>query len=124
MPAHKRQRGAEGRASLPAMARTRPMTYYQTPAWKALRAAALRRDRFQCVIEGCGATAVVVDHIKQREAGGADALHNLRSLCQRHHNMRPRLYAGRVAGCDAEGWPIPPQAPKPGQKPRFGRAKG
>jgi hypothetical protein len=38
--------------------------------------------------------------------------------------MRPRLYQGRVAGCDADGWPIPSQAPKPGHKPRFGRAKG
>jgi 5-methylcytosine-specific restriction endonuclease McrA len=101
-----------------------PDPYYQTPAWKALRSAALRRDGFQCVIEGCDARAVVVDHIKQRDAGGADALPNLRSLCQRHHNMRPRLFQGRVAGCDADGWPIPPQAPKPGQKPRFGRAKG
>jgi 5-methylcytosine-specific restriction endonuclease McrA len=100
-----------------------PNPYYQTAEWKALRLATLRRDSFQCVIVGCDARASVVDHIKQRDAGGADALQNLRSLCHRHHNMRPRLFQGRVAGCDADGWPILPQTPKLGQKPRFGRAK-
>lgn len=98
-----------------------PNPYYQTAEWKALRLAALRRDGFQCVIAGCGTRASVVDHIKQRDAGGADALPNLRSLCHRHHNMRPRLFQGRVAGCDADGWPIPLQTPKPAQRPRFGR---
>ncbi|MCA3380176.1 MAG: HNH endonuclease [Roseomonas sp.] len=93
------------------------MSFYHSPEWKALRLTALRRDGFQCVIAGCGARAVVVDHIKQREAGGADALPNLRSLCQRHHNMRPRLFAGRVAGCDADGWPITPD-PKAASQPR------
>jgi hypothetical protein len=37
--------------------------------------------------------------------------------------MRPRLYQGRVAGCDADGWPIPTQPAKPGHKPRFGRGR-
>lgn len=93
------------------------MSYYHSPEWKALRLAALRRDSFQCVIPGCTNRANTVDHVQQRNAGGADALPNLRSLCQRHHNMRPRLFAGRVAGCDAEGWPIPP-APKAASQPR------
>ncbi len=101
-----------------------PDPFYQTDSWKQLRIEVLKRDGFKCVVAGCGSRASIVDHIKQRNAGGADSASNLRSLCQRHHNMRPRLYAGRVAGCDADGWPIPPSAPKPGQRPRFGRAKG
>ena len=35
---------------------------------------------------GCGLAAVVADHIVSRKAGGADALHNTRSLCRLHDN--------------------------------------
>ena len=44
-------------------------------------------DGHRCVVVGCGNAAVVVDHIVARAAGGADALHNLRSLCRLHDNQ-------------------------------------
>lgn len=90
--------------------------YYLSPAWKRLRAAALERDGHRCVVPGCGAPAVVVDHVVSRRAGGADALPNLRSLCRAHDQQvkeRPdgtRKNGGRlrVVGCDASGRPRDP----------------
>jgi hypothetical protein len=46
----------------------------------------LERDGGVCTIPGCGRQAVVADHIVARKAGGADALHNTRSLCRLHDN--------------------------------------
>ena len=60
--------------------------YYRTPDWLKLRAAALKRDAYRCVVPGCGQRARVVDHVVSRNAGGADALPNLRSLCRYHDN--------------------------------------
>lgn len=85
-----------------------PDKYYQTKEWKALRASVLRRDNNVCAVSGCKAKAVVADHIKPRRKGGADAAHNLRSLCEHHHNQRSRGGEPRLIGCDAEGWPIDP----------------
>jgi hypothetical protein len=90
--------------------------YYRSPAWLALRAAALARDGGRCVVPGCGQRAVVVDHITGRRAGGGDTLSNLRSLCRAHDNqakegaLGTRRSGGRftVAGCDASGTPRDP----------------
>jgi 5-methylcytosine-specific restriction endonuclease McrA len=57
-----------------------------TRAWRRLRLQALQRDRFRCV--GCGREASEVDHVIERECGGADALANLRSLCSACHAAR------------------------------------
>jgi 5-methylcytosine-specific restriction protein A len=93
--------------------------YYQTPHWRRLRAAALKRDGYRCVVPGCGKAAVVVDHIKRRRDGGADVLGNLRSLCRDHDNQvkeRPngkRGNAGKlvVKGCFPDGSPRDPRHP-------------
>ena len=58
--------------------------YYLTPEWRELRRQTLERDGGRCVL--CGAAAVVADHIVSRKEGGADALHNTRSLCRLHDN--------------------------------------
>jgi 5-methylcytosine-specific restriction endonuclease McrA len=65
--------------------------FYSSPSWRELRAKRLALDRYVCVVEGCKQRAVVADHIVARAGGGADALHNLRSLCRLHDNqMRER----------------------------------
>ena len=93
--------------------------YYQTPHWRRLRAAALKRDGHRCVVPGCGQPAVVVDHIKRRRDGGADVLGNVRSLCRDHDNQvkeRPngkRGNAGKlvVRGSFPDGSPRDPRHP-------------
>jgi hypothetical protein len=60
--------------------------YYLTPEWRELRRQTLERDGGVCTVPGCGRAAVVADHIVARKAGGADALHNTRSLCRLHDN--------------------------------------
>lgn len=60
--------------------------FYLTPEWRELRERALTRDGYRCAVLGCGRAAVVADHIVSRKAGGADALHNTRSLCRLHDN--------------------------------------
>lgn len=93
--------------------------FYRSPFWRALRAAALRRDGYRCVIPGCRTPTLrlTVDHIQARPRGAtgptaADVLSNLRTLCDPHDRSlkegrdgrRPR--GGRPRGCDADGWPI------------------
>lgn len=85
--------------------------FYRSPAWRRLRAEALARDNHRCVLPGCGRKAHAVDHILQRSRGGADALPNLRSLCEQHHNQRRQGGEPRVLGCDASGWPLDPRHP-------------
>ncbi len=60
--------------------------YYLTPEWRDLRRQTLERDGGICTVLGCGRRALVADHIIARKAGGADALHNTRSLCRLHDN--------------------------------------
>lgn len=83
--------------------------FYTSPQWRALRAAVLKRDGFRCSVTGCTTRASVADHIKPRAIGGADDPHNLRSLCERHHNTRRRGGKRGAAGTDAQGWPLPPR---------------
>ena len=82
--------------------------YYRSREWRALRAAILRRDGYRCAVPGCPNRASVADHIKPRRDGGADAPHNLRSLCEHHHNQRAHGGEPRLIGCDAAGWPLDP----------------
>ena len=84
-----------------------------------MRAARLRLDHHVCVVPGCGAAAIVVDHIVPRYRGGSDTLNNLRSLCRVHDNQikeRPgrseRGYGGEFrTGCDVDGRPKDPSHP-------------
>jgi 5-methylcytosine-specific restriction protein A len=87
--------------------------YYQTPEWRALRAAVLRRDPL-CKTPGCGRASEHADHIIPRAKGGADAMFNLRGLCEGCHNSRTARGNGelrRVIGCDARGLPTDPADP-------------
>ncbi|HEY1300872.1 MAG TPA: HNH endonuclease [Stellaceae bacterium] len=93
--------------------------FYRSKQWKKLREARLKLDNYACVVAGCGARAVVVDHIVRRRDGGADTLSNLRSLCREHDQQvkeRPsgrRANAGQltVKGCFADGSPRDPAHP-------------
>ena len=87
--------------------------YYRSAGWRALRAACLRRDPV-CATAGCGRASTHADHIKPRTDGGADALWNLRGLCEACHNSRTARGNGelrRIAGCDARGLPTDPSDP-------------
>jgi 5-methylcytosine-specific restriction enzyme A len=93
--------------------------FYKSGIWKQLRAAALKRDHYTCVVPGCGRRAVVVDHVKRRRDGGADALSNLRSLCDMHDRQLKERPGGKrgnrgtpyIKGCDARGRPLDPNHP-------------
>jgi hypothetical protein len=97
--------------------------FYDTPAWKAARLAALRRDGYRCVVCGCdisGKGNARVDHVKPllTHPHLALSLANLRSLCADHDNQRHRekgLKSGAaiaekfvIRGCDAAGMPLDP----------------
>jgi len=88
-----------------------PDPFYQTPEWKALRKAALERDRFTCTTPGCGQPAKCVDHIVSRRKGGADNLSNLRCLCvmcnaklMQGPDGERRRESVQITGID--GWPV------------------
>lgn len=66
------------------------LTYRQSPKWKQIRLAVLKRDGFQCTAingntnERCTSRATDVDHIK----GHSDDPDNLASLCAHHHRAK------------------------------------
>ena len=75
----------------PAHRRKQPSdAYYVSKEWRELRAAVLKRDHYRCRIglPGCRIRANTVDHILDRERGGADADYNLRACCAPCHNRR------------------------------------
>jgi hypothetical protein len=51
--------------------------------WKALEREVLRRDPL-CRMPGCGRPSSQAEHIRLREAGGIDAVKNLRGVCEAH----------------------------------------
>jgi 5-methylcytosine-specific restriction protein A len=89
--------------------------FYDTPAWKAARRAALIRDSYRCVVCGrdiSGKGQTRVDHIKPLATHPhlALTLANLRSLCPTHDNQT-RTSRGAVftiSGCDSAGRPLDP----------------
>lgn len=89
--------------------------FYLTPLWRALRRACLERDGNKCTVAGCNGTErLTADHIIPRRKGGADALSNLRTLCQPCHSRITRKgNIGDVSakGCDAQGRPLDPDHP-------------
>jgi len=58
--------------------------------WQRVRVLALKRDGYLCQLRyaGCLARATEVDHIRQPEAGGTNAVENLRAVCHRCHAIR------------------------------------
>lgn len=93
--------------------------FYRSDLWKRLRRARLALDHHHCVVPGCNAPAVIVDHIVPRYRGGFDTISNLRSLCRRHDlqiKERPgrseRGHAGELQSpCDIDGRPLDPKHP-------------
>lgn len=102
----------------------RPLTFYDTKAWHALRALALTRDRYRCVIcdeDVSGKGRARVDHIQAVKTHPhlKLLLSNVRTLCTRcdsqAHRERPlwarsRQGGGREVrfvpkGCGPDGWP-------------------
>ena len=92
--------------------------FYQTPEWKHLRAQALRRDCFKCVV--CGASVVGkgrsrVDHILdlKRRPDLAMSLDNLRTLCSTCDNKRhaEKMGANPNRGAALDGTPLDPAHP-------------
>lgn len=75
--------------------------FYQSPKWRQLRAACLKRDGYQCTAPACPTPRrgrggrLIADHIVERRAGGADELWNLRTFCSfcdgQRHGRRERL---------------------------------
>lgn len=66
------------------------LTYKQSPRWKQIRLAVLKRDGFRCTAingntnERCTSRATDVDHVK----GHSDDPDNLASLCAHHHRAK------------------------------------
>jgi 5-methylcytosine-specific restriction enzyme A len=91
--------------------------FYRSPRWRSLREQRLRIDNQTCTVRGCGEPASVVDHVIARRNGGADLLHNLRSLCARHDKQVKELPNGKrrnngvFKGADASGMPTDPSHP-------------
>jgi 5-methylcytosine-specific restriction protein A len=58
--------------------------------WPERRARVLERDGYACQLRypGCRGRASEVDHIVQPEAGGTNALENLRAVCRWCHARR------------------------------------
>lgn len=60
--------------------------FYQSGGWKAARDRHLA-EHPNCVV--CGATATIVDHVRNRAEGGADLdPANLASMCAEHHKAK------------------------------------
>jgi len=64
--------------------------FYRSKVWRDLRNEAVARDNHRCVLCGvkCAKDAIHVDHIQERNDGGADALENLQSLCTSCHSQK------------------------------------
>jgi 5-methylcytosine-specific restriction endonuclease McrA len=79
--------------------------HYRTPAWKALRLAAKRRDGWRCV--KCGSrVGLEVDHIEPRERRPelALSLDNLATLCRVCHIEKTRDETGRKMDPRRKAW--------------------
>ena len=76
--------------------------YYQSPAWRALRAACVARDSGVC--QTCGKRGWIADHIIPRKQGGPDSLANLALRCascdNRKHADKAVTSRKRAVGAD------------------------
>ena len=80
-------------------------TFHQSPAWKALRLAARRRDGWRCVV--CGSRhRLEVDHVQpvERRPDLALALDNLKTLCRDCHIDKTRLDKGVTQSPERRAW--------------------
>ncbi len=61
--------------------------FYLSPEWKALAAAAKKRDGYRCIRASCPTPErgkggrLIANHKTPRRAGGVDRLDNLETLC-------------------------------------------
>jgi len=84
----------------------------------ALRRAILERDQHRCRFPGCESRKVDLHHIRHWSRGGETSLHNMTSLCRRHHRIiHDKGHIITPAGelYTANGQPIPrsPSLPQP-----------
>lgn len=88
------------------------VSFYNSPAWKALRKRALARDKYMCVKCGCclrGKGKSRVDHIKPVKLHPELklSLENLQSLCpscdNKKHSEKARKY--EIKEIDENGYP-------------------
>lgn len=71
------------------------------PRWIHLRELILKRDNYQCTIQGerCTGTATQADHIVRRSEGGDDHPDNLRAACAQCNNARESQPVPCCADC-------------------------
>lgn len=93
---------------------------YNTAQWQKLRMAKLAQDPlcYPCSLRCLVVTAVVVDHVKPINAGGAPfpPLNQLMSCCERCHNEKTaandrsysKPFSRNIKGFDLDGNPIDP----------------
>ena len=80
-------------------------TFHQSPAWKALRLAARRRDGWRCVT--CGSRhRLEVDHTVpvERRPDLALVLDNLKTLCRNCHIAKTRADRGVMQSPERRAW--------------------
>lgn len=98
--------------------------YYRTAHWRTLKRATHDRDRWRCVVPGCGSrVSIVCDHIQTRpnvdQPTLFDQLSNTRTLCGVHDRQVKEQRGGArrrggkpvVSGCTVDGSPIDPRHP-------------
>ncbi len=73
--------------------RAHDQRFYDSAAWRAMRAAQLQREP-RCAV--CGGRATVADHIVSRSQGGNDQ--QLQSLCRRDHNVKTARSSAGMRG--------------------------
>jgi hypothetical protein len=98
--------------------------FYDSPAWRKLRAAKLSAQPLcePCLAAGIITPATVVDHIHARHLGGPDlpSLAGLRSMDIGCHNFKSsrvdhndRVIRRHVKGFDLAGYPLDTPPPSP-----------
>ncbi len=81
----------------------------KTGRWRRIRESVLRRDGYECQIQGptCTQTASAVDHIVPHAYGGDDSYGNLRAACKPCNSVA----GGRMRGGAGFYNPTPTPAP-------------
>lgn len=87
---------------------------YKTPEWRRIRGEQLRIEPFcrMCADLGIVTPATVCDHVDPHRGDRVKFFGGpFQSLCKPHHDSTKKREeaAGKVIGCDADGWPLDPR---------------